>query len=282
MAVALVIAGSIFFGALLVLALANVRWQTGTKALLRQLTAAGSSAPGAVALETVAVLPPPVQRYLRTVLREGQPRVQAVRLSQTGQFNRGTGDDGWRPFTATQVVATTRPGFVWEARIRMAPLLTVRVRDAYVAGRPIMRGAILGAIPLVNAPESRELAEGELLRYLAETPWYPTVLRPGNGVTWSPMDDTHALATLRDGDLAVSLEFEFSPTGEVAGVYTPRRCRDENGQYIARPWGGRFRRYEERSGTRVPLQAEVYWRIDQRDQLYWRGELTSIEVGFCS
>jgi len=282
MRVALVIAGSILFGTLLVLAVANVYWQAGTKGLLRQLTSTGSSAPGAVALDSVAALPAPVQRYLRTVLREGQPRVQGVRLRQTGEFKRGTGDDAWRPFTATQVVATTRPGFVWEARIRMAPLLTVRVRDAYVAGRPIMRGAILGVVPLVNAPESRELAEGELLRYLAEAPWYPTVLLPGNGVTWSPMDDTHALATLRYGDLAVSLEFEFSPTGEVAGVYTPRRCRDENGRYVLRPWGGRFRRYEERNGMRVPLQAEVYWRIDDRNQLYWRGELMSIKVGFSS
>ena len=40
----------------------------------------------------------------------------------------------WEPFTARQRIATKRPGFVWDAAIRVSPGITVRVVDAYVAG----------------------------------------------------------------------------------------------------------------------------------------------------
>jgi hypothetical protein len=34
--------------------------------------------------------------------------------------------------------------------------------------------------------------EGELSRYLAEAPWYPTALLPAAGIEWEPVDDSAA------------------------------------------------------------------------------------------
>ena len=52
-------------------------------------------------------LPRPVRRYLRSVLQDGQRVIDVVRLSQEGEFRRSDTKDGWRAFTATQVVTTT-------------------------------------------------------------------------------------------------------------------------------------------------------------------------------
>lgn len=98
-------------------------------------------------------IPPVVARYFRSVLKEGQPIIHRARISQSGIFRAG----GWKPFTAHQTVTTQPPGFVWEASIRMAPLIKVRVRDSYLDGKGSMRGSILGIVPIVNASEAPEL-----------------------------------------------------------------------------------------------------------------------------
>src|SRR6187549_2880476 len=42
---------------------------------------------------------------------------------------------------------------------------------------------------------TRELALGELQRFLAEAPWMPTLLLPGQNVGWEEIDDASARAT---------------------------------------------------------------------------------------
>jgi hypothetical protein len=80
-------------------------------------------------------LPAPVAKYFRRVLSDGQPFIRSTRMTQTGMFLAKESEDGWRPFEATQVFSANPPGFVWDARIHMAPLTTARVRDSYVSGK---------------------------------------------------------------------------------------------------------------------------------------------------
>jgi hypothetical protein len=231
-------------------------------------------------------LPPPVVRYFRRVLRDRQPAIRVARLLQRGQFRSKESVDpaaGWRPFTATQVFSADPPGFVWDARIRMAPFMDVQVRDACVDGRASMVAALLAVIPVVDESDRDELREGALHRYLAESVWFPTALLPRDGIEWSEIDDSHARATLTDGNTSVSLDFEFAPGGEIVAAFTPGRLRalsGQAGQYERRPWGGRYGRYEDREGIRVPTEAEVYWVTEGREQPYYRGRLVSVEYEY--
>ena len=59
------------------------------------------------------------------------------------------------PFTSTQRVTTRRPGFVWDARMAMAPGLTVHVHDAYIAGEGILHPAVLGLVSLTDLRGAR-------------------------------------------------------------------------------------------------------------------------------
>lgn len=173
----------------------SVRWRAGTDDLHATMQAARSQTDvKAYDPSEIADLPAPVQRYFRAVLYEGQPLVTAVTVEHGGTFNMSEDRERWVPFTSTQRVILQRPGFVWDARIRMLPGLTVFVRDAYVAGAGVLVAKLLGLLTVMEQPDTPELAQGELMRFFAEAAWYPTALLPSQGVRWAAIDDRHAAA----------------------------------------------------------------------------------------
>jgi hypothetical protein len=62
---------------------------------------------------------------------------------------------------------------------------------------------------LVNLRGTPEIAQGELMRFLAEAAWYPTALLPSQGVQWKAIDDFSAKGNFEGRrnrtDIAVSL-----------------------------------------------------------------------------
>ena len=253
------------------------RWHIGTKALRAQLrTTRVPIPPATYDPHELEGLPPPVQRYFRVVLTAGQPIVAAVRIAHAGQFNMDATHARWSAFTSDQLVITRRPGFDWDARIRMAPGLHVFVHDAYVAGEGFLYAALCGLIPLADLRGTPEVAEGELMRFLAEAAWYPTALLPSQGVRWDAIDDTSARASLVDGATTVSLVFRFDAEGLIHTAHAAARYRTVNGALVATPWQGRFWAHEVRGGMRIPLHGEVAWLLPDGPSPYWRGRITDI------
>jgi len=224
--VLLIIICLIVVGIGLALLIGNILWKRSTSKLIVQLISPYEPFnEAAYNPKMLNGLPAPVQRYFRLVLKDGQPLIRSASLSQTGEFNMGESKGGWLPFRATQHFTAPGPGFVWDARIFMMPLVSVDVRDGYVNGKGRMQAKILALIPVLNEGGKTELNESALQRYLAEAAWFPTALLPGQGVQWSEIDDNCALATLTDSGITVSLEFEFNEIGEITGVYAPGRYR---------------------------------------------------------
>ena len=224
-------------------------------------------------------LPAPVARYFRFALKEGQPIIRTARLRHAGEFNL---NDKWIAFESEQHFSGNPPAFVWDAKMRMNPLMSVRVRDGYKDGRGAMLAKIYGLFTVMSAPGERDekLAAGALQRFLAESVWLPTALLPREKLQWSPIDDNRAKATLTDAGVAVSLEFEFNDEGEIAGVFSPARFREAGGEYKPFPWTGRFRNYREMSGMMIPTEGEVEWQMPEGRQPYWRGRVVEAEYEF--
>lgn len=259
------------------LALGHWRWQRRSAALLAELAAQRQPLPPATHDPAQLVgLPAPVQRFFRAALTPGQPRVAGLTLSHSGSFNMGAETDSWRPFTSTQQVETARPGFLWNATIHMAPGLPVQVHDAYVGGAGVLMPALLGLFPLADLRGPGAIAEGELMRYLAEAAWYPTALLPGQGVTWTAIDDTSARASLTDGSVTVSLTFHFGPDGLIQGVCADARDRTVGKALIPTPWEGTWSDYQRRDGMMVPMAGEVAWILPAGRKPYWRGRITAL------
>jgi hypothetical protein len=241
-------------------------------AVERATDAAGDDVPG-----EHDALPPPVARYLSTVLPGGQSRIRRVELTQSGEFRTGDADSPWRRFTATQDVTTDPPGFLWEAAIEMAPFVSARVIDSFVDGEGSLTATVFGAITVADAAPGPELDEGELMRYLGETPWYPTALLPGGGVSWDPIDDRSARATLSAGGTTGSLVFHFDAHDLVSHVSGDRPALQADGRSERTPWSGHWWAYERRGGLLVPTEGRAEWNRSSGDLPYWRGRLETID-----
>ena len=182
----------------------------------------------------------------------------------------------WQPLAATQTFSTAPIGFVWDARIRMAPLLSAYVRDAYIETEGSMYATVNGLYPLVDQRGRVELDSGALQRYLGEAVWFPTALLPGNGVTWQPVSESAALATIADGETSVSLEFRFNDREEVSEI-VGQRYAENRGEYELRPWVVRCEQYVHRHGMLIPIACEVSWITPEGRTPYWRGTIEQID-----
>lgn len=261
------------------------RWAATTRALHGRLDAAHQPvAPTRYdAARELDGLPPPVQRFFRAALRDGQALVDTVAIEHSGTFNlTADGPEQWRPFTSKQRVTMRRPGFVWDARMSMLPGVAVHVHDAYVAGEGILRPAVMGLVALADirgtSPEPGGVAAGEFMRWFAEAAWYPTALLPSQGVRWTAVDEHTARATANDGEVSATLEFRFdAASGLIESVRAEARGRTLGDKVVLTPWEGRWSEYVERGGMMVPLKGEVAWLAPQRRRAYWRGTIAALD-----
>ncbi len=161
----------------------------------------------------------PVQRYFRHVLKPGQPYVRSVRLRHDGQFKTDLKKD-WMDITGEEYFVADKPAYIWNGTITWFTAC-----DRYVAGRGSLTVHLMSAFPVQHF--SGPVAdESELLRYLAETVWFPTSLLPGGPAVWSPIDDNSATLTLTDNGLTVSCQMHFNEKGEIVR-YQAQRYSDE-------------------------------------------------------
>lgn len=272
------------------------RWTSVSRSMREQLESTRAAATNEtydpVELEG---LPAPVIRYFRTVLREGQPLVLAVDLEHTGTFNTSETSERWKPFVSTQRVIVRRPGFDWEARIKMMPGFAlrahnsyiattlgpaVRVHDAYIAGEGILHASLFGLVSVAHQRGTPELARGELMRFLAEAAWYPTGLLPNEDARWEAIDDSSARITLTDRNTDVSMVFCFDDDNLIESVHAESRGRTVQGKIVPTKWEGRWSRYELRDGMRIPLEGEVAWILPEGRRPYWRGRISRIRYEF--
>jgi hypothetical protein len=277
----LFVAALLILGAIIAAVIGTLRWSNATNTRLARLDA-NRVAPVVTRYNERELegLPSPVQRFFRATLKNGQPIITAVTAQHQGTFNMRESADNWKPFTSNQRVITMRPGFDWDARIWLAPGMPIFVHDAYIAGVGMLRGAIFGLIPVVDMAGTEAMARGELMRFFAEAAWYPTALLPSQGVRWDGIDEESARATLTDGSITLTLTFRFNTDVTIKTVHADARERVVDGKTISAPWQGRFWKYANRDGIRVPIEGEVAWLLPTGGKPYWRGVTTAISYEF--
>jgi hypothetical protein len=266
----------VVIGTVLALASGAIAWRRSSRHLVSRLIESARSRHGGRGEEAAVVpddLPAPVERYFAFAIPSPSDRIRTARIHWTGEFQMRPGA-GWSAFEAEQDFTTFPPGFVWDARIRMMPLVPVRIRDSYSAGQGTMLGRVGGLVTVVNQGGTPEMAASALARWLGEAVWFPTALLPhaphDDGVQWEAIDDSTARATIRDGASEASAEFHFAPTGEIT-LMTALRYRDVDGTSVLTPFEGRYRDYERRNGIMIPMFAEVAWLLPEGRFAYWRG-----------
>ncbi len=255
--------------------LAARMWDHATTRIAARVTAAGLDAdPRIFDPGTLRGLPAPVVRYFEFALTPGQPLVRTAQVEHAGEFRSGP-DAAWSRLRSVPHISADPPGWGWDARIDMIPLVGVRVRDSYLTGRAAMLGKVAALVTVVDQQGSPELAAGALHRYLAESAWLPSALLPREGLVWEAVDDSTARVTLTDSAVRVSLDVHFAASGEIVRVEA-ERYRDVDGIGVLTPFAGHFREYMEVEGMRIPKEGEVEWVLPGGRFSYWRGTVERI------
>lgn len=217
-----------------------------------------------------ASLPEPVRQHLRNVISEGAPALRTAQLRHDGTF-RFSPRQPWRPIQGQQYFTVEPPGFLWNATIRLAPALWVEARDCLLEGRGSMLVKINSTLTVADA-QGPDMDQGSTMRWLAETVWFPYGFL-SERITWEPIDERSARATLRDGGPPVSLVFTLE--GGTFGTVSGNRYYEPEGR--VRPWKGCCRDYRGFSGFRVPSSIEVSWELDDGDFSYAQFQLSQLE-----
>lgn len=281
MKLTIIIAFSVAAAIAALFAYGALHWNVQTRALHKRLGLTRTQpAEPTVNFRELGTLPPPVQRYLRLVLTDGAPIIVAARFHHTGTFNSSEAGERWSSFTSVQDTEAHGPAFIWDARIHMIPRVPVRVHDAYIAGQGLLHASILGAFSVADLHDTTDIAAGELMRWLAETTWYPTALLSSQGIRWTAVDAHSARATLVHGTLTITLLYTFGVDGLIETVLAESRSRTVANRIVPTPWQGRFWNYEKRDGLLVPLDGEVSWLLPSGPKPYWRGHLDALNYLF--
>jgi hypothetical protein len=159
-----------------------------------------------------------------------------------------------------------------DGRAPVGDRLAVRVRDGYAAGVGSMRAAIAALVPVARQEGTPEIAASALWRYLAEAVWFPTALLPSERLTWTPVDDSTARATLRDRGATAVADFHFGSRGEVVRV-TGSRYRAVGAGQVLTPTEGWHRAYARVGGMMIPTEGEVAWLLPEGPHAYWRARV---------
>jgi len=237
---------------------------------------AGVGAVAPVAVERDGL--PPLVRAFAERNTAGHPDLpREVRLTQAVEMKLKP-DGGWTKVPARQAIGIGAPAFAWDARATMAPLVSVRVIDAYMGGEGRLKVRLFGSVPMatVTGPDA---TYAELFRYLAELAWAPHAILGNPGLRWRTIDATtvEVAAETPDGRTA-RVRLLFDAGGEIVAIEADDRPREEGGKSARQPWRGDFSDYRDFGGIRIPARAEVSWITETGPYAYFRGEIVDYAV----
>jgi len=213
-------------------------------------------------------LPPPVQRYFRHVLKQGQPYINFVRLRHGGKFKTGVGKK-WVNILGEEYFTTNTPGFLWQGKTN-----TLTAKDYYIKGKGGLDVGIFDIYSVISGRGSK-YNQGELLRWLGESVWFPTSLLPNEYLTWEPIDNSTAKLVFRYRGLQVYYKVSFNEMNEIAQLETRRNMGDSG----LKTWIAKLSGYLNKNDVVIPHAIIAAWQLKQGTLYYADFKLTSIDYG---
>lgn len=223
--------------------------------------------------EMLAPLPPVVRAWLEHSNVIGKEIVQTVHLQQTGQMKTKP-DGSWIPFEAEQYFTVNPPGFLWTTNIQAAPMIHIAGRDKYEDGHGSMLIKLLSLYPLADA-KGPETDQGTLLRYLAETCWFPSAAL-SEYIQWEPIDSLSARATMRYGGVTASGIFRFNADGDLQS-FEAKRYYDRKEGATLENWQIQNHAWKDMNDIRIAYKSDVTWKLEAGDYTWLKLELNAIE-----
>jgi uncharacterized protein DUF6544 len=230
------------------------------------------SSQSVVTADRLEHLPEPVQRYMTFTGGVGKPWINTAHVHYVGKF-RMAADKPWMPMTAEQWYTTNPPGFLWNARFKIAGLPLMHGHDMYKAGHGHMYGKLAGVFTIFDS-RGDELDQASMLRYLNEMTWFPTAFL-GQNVMWKAVDERSADVTLHDCGKSVSARMYFDDVGRLTN-FVAQRYSEHNGAYTLDTWSTPMSDYGVRAGLNLPVRGQAVWNLPSGDFPYIDVEVKEI------
>lgn len=216
--------------------------------------------------EQISGLPEPVQHYFKHVLKEGQSYISYVRLTHDGQFKTDVKKD-WVNIKGEQYFTTEKPGFIWKGKTSL-----FTAHDMYMSGKGKIIVFLFSAIKIMEG-KGAKYDQGELLRWLGESVWFPTNLLPNDNLKWTPIDSVSAGLVFNHNNLSLFYKVSFNEKGEITQFETKRYMGEDN----LETWIGNLSDYKEINGIVIPTKIEGIWRLKSGDFSYAKFNINKIE-----
>lgn len=214
-------------------------------------------------------LPEPVQRYFKHVMKEGQPYISYVRLKHNGQF-KADPKKGWANIAGEQYFTTEKPGFIWQGSTAM-----FTARDMYISDKGKLIVSLFGLIKVAGG-QGEKYNQGELLRWLGESVWFPTNLLPNENLKWTEVDSQSAKLNFNYNGFTLNYLVTFNSLGEITELQTKRYMGEGN----LETWVGKVSDYKEINGILVPTKIEAIYKLPEGDYSYAKFSVTRLNMTF--
>lgn len=222
--------------------------------------------------DVIEHLPPPVRRSLERCGVVGTEVPTSVVVRQRGRI-RTDEDARWLRFAALQEYQVDPPGFVWNASLKIGGITVGKAIDTLVDGHGQMNVKLLGAFTVVDEA-GPELDQGTALRWLNETMWFPAVWAT-EVISWEPIDDVSARASVTVGDLTVDAVFVFDDEGRLVDCRANRYLVDAERSFMA-PWSTPLSDHASFGGVLLPSAGSAVWSLDDGDLEYIQIEVVDV------
>ena len=231
----------------------------------RSLDAPGS--PDIVTEDEVALLPAPVQRYLRFMGVVGRPAVTCFRAHLRGEFRMRPGQrfmraEMWQ-YNTTEPIAR-----VFWMRIAMAGgLLPMVGRDSYLEGRGRMLGKLFDSVVVADG-QGEPFDIGELTTWLNDAVLMAPAMLLRAPVSVHEVDDSSFAVTLTDAGRTVSARVTLDERGAPVDFHTEDRYADLQGGPVQTPWSTPVDGWQDANGRPVPTRGSAVWHLPEGDFTY--------------
>lgn len=225
-----------------------------------------------VTVDDLRGLPAPVQRYLRYTGIVGKRWINTAQAKYAGLFRLGR-DQRWMRILAEQTYTVNPPGFVWNARFKMAGVPFMFGQDVYQNGHSHMHGKLLGLFTVVDG-QGDKVDQGTMVRYLQEMAWFPTAYL-GKNVSWQAIDNHTADVTLDAFGQSVTGRMFFDDVGRLLS-FSAQRYGDFGGTYAMRTWTASITEYGHFAGLELPAVGTGVWVLPDGDLSYVTYQLKDI------
>jgi hypothetical protein len=216
--------------------------------------------------DRIKALPPPVQRYFKLVLIEGQPHISFVRLRHDGWFKTDLKKD-WVAITGEQYFTTNPAGFIWKGQTNVFTAI-----DQYHNGKGSIAVSLFSLFKIVDG-SGPNYDQGELLRWLGESAWFPTNLLPSKQLSWLPVDANTAILRFNELQLSLAYTVTFGKDGLIAQLETKRYMSDN----ALETWIGKVSDYKSVNNMLIPEEIEAIWKLEGNEYPYARFRIKDIQ-----